>query len=168
MIVAKDGGDMRQNRKRSRWPSVSALVCLLLLCLAIPLYWQAGDMQVKKPEVAPKRAKVTSSSRRASNDWPTDDEIASFERSSGHATKHDSPTQPIASGITDRFLFGYSGPQPTVSYSAQSEPGDVDLFTELLTSPGRTPPANVLVQARKNRPCRVLMLRRYSIAPVTT
>ena len=132
------GGEMHQNRKRSRWPSVSALICLLLLCLAIPLYWQAGDMQVKKTVVAPSRARITKSSKRAVSEWPTDDEIAGFEVSRRTSVEHDS--RPATSEIANHFLFGYAGPQPTVSYSAQSEPGDVDLFTELLTSPGTKAP----------------------------
>ena len=148
---------MEVRRKGSRWPSVSALVCLLLLCLAIPLYWQAGDLPAKKPE-AVRRSTIAHSSKRAVIDWPTNDEVEGFE------TTNSSPTSNYAnqSGAdgNDQFSFGPAHPQPTVSYSAQSEPGDADLFAELMTPSASASQASQAVSPAVPGPYVTAVLRR--------
>jgi hypothetical protein len=148
---------MEVRRKGSRWPSVSALVCLLLLCLAIPLYWQAGDLPAKKPE-AVRRTTIAHSSKRAVIEWPTNDEVEGFE------TANSAPTSNYASKSradgNDQFSFGPAKPQPTVSYSAQSEPGDSDLFAELMSPSAPTSQTTHEVSTSVPGPYVTALLRR--------
>ena len=161
---------MEVRRKRSRWPSVSALVCLLLLCLAIPLYWQAGDLPAKKPAEVP-RAATTHVSKHVVNEWPSTDELEGFETSSAGTTSGYS--ERTAAGGSDQLVLAPARPQPTVSYSAQSEPGDADLFAELMSSP--VPPSPQVRTARQAEsavpgPYVTAMLRRagYDLSRLST
>ena len=43
---------MQIDRRPNRGPYVAALVCLLTLCLTIPLYWQSGAERAKKWEAS--------------------------------------------------------------------------------------------------------------------
>ena len=105
---------MQIDRSPSRWPYVAVLVCLLVLCLIAPLYWQSssGRLDDGAPTAEPHAPLVGIDLR-----WPTRPTLPGY-----------GPDQTL-----DELL------SQLAHRAALADRGGDDVFTELLTIPAEAP-----------------------------